>query len=242
MSTAEVEAFVNSLLSEYPGPRAKISQFRFSPLEQSGIHLVATTDFSGREQYFQILVISPYDGSSFRYFELSSAPPHFLPTEVIDIDGDGIYELVLRELVGDYQGAETLPVFWFSIHRFQDGKIVDVSPEYKEYYLQTLLPKLAFELRIASELAAQNSEYQYLFAAQSFIRSKFRRRILGELKAGFKEAVNWSKSEDIRIQFLSIKALEEIGDPESISILTELSTSEEQRVATRSNRALARLR
>jgi len=238
MPVARVESFVNSLFANVPGPAAKIKEFRFVPLEAGTMYLLATADFSGRGFDWNILLIRP-DGNVFRCFEVSSAGPHFLPREVVDIDGDGVYEILTKELVGGYEGAETLPVYWISVMKPQGESLIDVSEKYPELYRRDILPEVNFMIRLLQPPANENPVLIAPLAEFQFVQFKIGRRVLGDSKAGLHEAIEWSRSKRQEIQILAVETLKDIADPGAVSSLTTLAGSTNSAVARRAKAALS---
>ena len=236
----DIELFVNSLLENVAGPHVKIQEFRFAPLEKTKIHLVATGDFSGRSLYFMILLLSPENGT-FRYFEIPSADPHFLPRELIGIDGDGIYELLAKDLVGGYEGAETHPIYWYSILRVSDGNLVDVSREFPDFYRITVLPEVGFMTNWIFPLQKEGELYTEFLAEYRFVYLKTQRKVFGDGKAGLKEAMSWGESGNHRLQLLAINTLKEIDDPMSVSQLRKMAGLTDLRSADCAKNALAEM-
>lgn len=209
-----VQTFLNSL-RQAGVPPLQVGEFRFVPLESSHLCLVATVDSSGRNLFFAVAVICRSPRSdSYQMTLLDSAPPHLLGSELVDIDGDGVFEIVTRELAGGYRGAQTLPVYWYSVFRVKGAIPRDESANYKKFYGQRLLPQLQFISRLlASEPAQPGGVAAEARAEGEFLKAKYDRRIGGIPTAGFDKAQPWAESGDPRLQMLAIETFREIGTP-----------------------------
>jgi hypothetical protein len=237
----QIEGFVNALLAGTGGPSASCQEFRFVPMEASKVHLIATADFSGRGFYFWVLVISPQKGA-YEYLDIQSDGPHFLAQEVIDINGDGLYEVVAKHLVGGYEGAATLPVYWLSILKVQDGRVVDVSKMYPDFYKRIVLPEVSFMTNVLNSASrVGKGETSILLAEYRFVYARVQRRIFGQKNAGLEEAIQWSESKATKLQELAIDALREIENPLSVQKLKQLTLSQNPDVARRAKQALAEI-
>jgi hypothetical protein len=160
---------------------------------------------------------------AFRMTVLPSAPPHLLGAELVDLDGDGTFELLTRELVGEYDGAQTLPLYWYSVFRVQNSVPHDASARYRRFYDERLLP----EIRIVSRLVQLSGQPSERLAAEirakaRFLSAKYERRIAGVADAGFTDAVEWSKSENPHVQMLAVETLRDMDTTAALEELKKL--------------------
>jgi hypothetical protein len=237
----EVSRFINSFRGHAVEPPLALQEFRFAPIERGKIGLMATVDASGRDLFYAVMVVVP-EGARFRRTMLPSAPPHFLPAELIDLDGDGVDEVITKEPVGGYQGARTEPIFWYSIFAIHGGLPKDVSARFPEFYNRMVLPGLDYLDRLFALVRERPPNTLRLQRAQvDFVRLKVRRKILGEKRVGLHEAINWAESGDTRLQELAISMFEEIPGQQSLKQLQELARSKDPVVSRRAQIALARL-
>jgi hypothetical protein len=238
----EVARFLNSFRGQEKEPTLRPQEFRFAPIERGRIGLAATVDASGRDLFYAVVVILP-EGTRFRRTILPSAPPHFLAREVVDLTGDGIDEVITKEPVAGYQGAQTDPIFWWSIFEFRHGLPKDVSASFPEFYQRVVLPDLGYlEQLLALVRERDPRALRFQQAEVEFLRLKVRRKIFGEERAGLQEAIAWTETGDARLQELAIRALEEISGPQSLKKLEQLARSSDPLISQRANNALTRLR
>lgn len=241
MSSGEVTGFLNSFQTEEAEPPLRIEEFRFARLERGRIALVATVDVSGRGLFYGMLIVWP-EGSKFRRTILASAPPHLLASELVDLDGDGLDEIITKEEIGGYRGARTDQIFWYTIWRLQGGKIEDVSSKFPEFYERCVLPELIYFSNTIAVAGHKGPDATALQQAEiEFARLKFTRKILGEPDAGFPQAVGWSRSADAELQELAIRTFEEIPGSQSLRELEELANSSNSSISEAAKNALARL-
>ena len=155
---------------------------------------------------------------------LSSTSPHSLGAELVDLDGDGNFEIVTRELAGGYQGARTLPLYWYSLFRVKNSVPRDVSANYKAFYAERLLPYLEFISDLAARPAGGSAgTAAEVLAKVRFLRAKYDRRIAGNPDAGLDEAVEWGNSDNPQLQMLAVELLRDIDNPRALVELKKLA-------------------
>jgi hypothetical protein len=232
----KVEQFVDLFQEKSLGPKLKVGEFRFVTLQENKICLIATTDASGRDLFYTIMIVLP-ERNGYRRFVLGSDPPHFLPSEIPDLDGDGLHEIVTREMVAGYQGSRSIPVFWYSVYKLRDGELREVSADYDRFYQAEVMAPLSFLNNVLAS-SGRNKQADIIRVRIEYVQLKYLRIILGEKTAGLKEAVFWSKTNEPEIQKTAIKALSEISDPVADETLRELTRSENSSVSQLAERAL----
>jgi hypothetical protein len=241
LPAASLEPFLNQLRA--PGvPDLQVEEFRFAPMEGPTVCLAATVDASGRQLYFSVAVVCPErEDSHFRMTLLPSVPPHLLGAELIDLKGDGTFEIITRELAGGYQGTQTLPIYWYSVFRVRNSVPHDESTEYKEFYGMRLLPDVDFLARLAGAVSGSHASALATEAAAEarFLKVRYQRRIAGEAKAGFEDANEWSSSDDPRVQMLAVETFREIDTPESLAALKKLEKAKDYVVSQAAANAVA---
>ena len=231
LPVASVEAFLNALKPiDVPGLR--IGELRFEPMEAAGICLAATVDASGREMYFSVAVVCPQRTTgSFRMTIVESDAPHVLGAELVDLGGDGNFELISKVLAGGYEGTQTLPIYWYSIFRVKDAVPRDVSAEYPMFYSHRWLPELNFISQLLASPCAQPGVATVARAEARFLRDKYERRIARQPGAGFSDAVEWSESKNPRVQMLAVETFREVDTPEALTELKKLGKARDYVVA-----------
>lgn len=237
LDVGRIGAFVRSLFPD-DGSTFDIGEFRFAALEPGRTHLVVTADFSGRAFYYTLLLVWPAGDGTFRYTSLSSAGPHVLGREIVDLDGDGFSELLVKELAGGYEGADTVPLYWISVKKMIGGELQDQSAQFADFYRNEYVPMLNALDRAAS-CAEGGSEASCKTAALTqFLRFRMEREAFSRPKAGLEKALAWSESSQGHLQVLAVRTLAEIDDPRADSALERLANSSNQTVASRAQEAL----
>lgn len=226
-----VQGFVARIASELGSPPLKVGSFVFAPLEQGAPSLVATVDASGRDLFYALAVISPVKGG-FRYCVLTSVAPHFLPSEVTDLNGRGLDEVITRELAGSYRGARTDPIYWYTVYAFHGGKPQDVSAQYPDFYRSVVLPPLVylqsiFDWMRTSIPRSRSQEFspgspEIELAEIGFVLLKYQRAILGNKNAGLDDALGWARSSTPDIALLGVRSLSEMTAPEAWTEIDKL--------------------
>jgi hypothetical protein len=239
IAAEKVVSFINALAKQLDRPSITVQEFRFARLEEGKIHLVATIDSSGRGFYYALAVISP-EGAKFRYTTLTSVSPHVLGGEVVDLDGDGRDEIIAKNFIAGYRGAQSDQIYWYSIYQWHNAVPQDVSASFQQFYDRGALPQLTY-LEHWLDLIAHGDhpeEVRLQKAQIEAVRLKYRRKIIGEKNAGIEEAKAWIESGNLDFQKLGIEALVEIPDPKADEALRKLAGSSNPGVARMAQYAL----
>jgi hypothetical protein len=230
-----IESFLDSL-RDITG---KIQEFRFVPIEADRIALAATFDVNGRG-FYAIEIVFP-EGNKFRTTIFGSAnDDHFLPMEVIDLDGDGFFEVLSKKTVLSYRGAGTDPIYWYDIYKFQSGVPHEVDAKFPKFYGNGAQPHLGYISDLLYK-AKEPKVFELQQAQIEFVRQKFNRKILGDKNAGLQEALKWAISANRYIQELAINTFQEIPCSESLKQLDRLSQSKDSNISLFVKSALKKL-
>jgi hypothetical protein len=184
-----------------------------------------------------------------------------LKNDFVDVDGDGVFEIVGQECIQDCSGIPRLPTYVYSIYKLVDGKgFRDYSASAADYYRKHLLPKIeaarnrsAIEAKVAAmnagieeqrrELAAERGvlfpplrQVDAYEAAAQYAYDDYRRRVLGEKEAGLDNAIRWLKSESTRDR--ALQALIYIADPRADSELVAATESKDSQFAEQAQTSL----
>jgi hypothetical protein len=236
LAKEKIEAFLNSLRARTPGyAPIRVGEFRFVLLEKGRYYLVATT---GDRFYWNTDVVMT-KGDRFQYTEFVSHGAFPLAMRAVDLDGDGIDELVTAEWPAGYLGASTPPIYWYTVWRFRDGLPEDASAKFPEFYRAFVLGELPYLDGLLSTLHTVDPEGVKLPLAEvECVRLKFRRVILGEKNAGLEQALAWAESKDTSLQNMSVWSLAEMPAPDAGKELNKLAGS--PAIADLAKAALAR--
>ena len=240
-----ITSLVNSVLGSVPQYYAitmRVVEFRFAHLEAAQrIDLIAIIDSSGRgvnEGFIAIWQEPP----GYKYAILTDLPVGVIGRTVVDLDGDGLCEVIAGTAPGGYQGVNTDPLLWFGVYQLRAGKWVDVSDSYPSLFGHELWfqPALVLALAVANETG--DKELPALRKAQaSFVEFKYDRHVFKRSGMDLQAALEWSRSLDWRIQLLAIDTFADIQDASSIAALKELAGSKSSEVSFAAKGVLAGL-
>ncbi len=200
-----------------------LSGFRFAELGQAEVCLAAAW---WRRDASQMEVVCPTSGGSYWDTSLSEYAPLPLAWTVTDLKGDGSREVISSRVgAGAYASP---PIYWYGVYTFPGGLPRDVSSEFPGFYKATFLPQLSAIERFINPPGTAHvpapvwAPYERLVLR--FMRLKYKRRILGQKKAGLKRGLTWVKSPYLDVQGLGVETLGEIPDPRAIAALRKLGT------------------
>jgi hypothetical protein len=222
------------------GKTYSLGSYMFAKLDGKSFYLIATPDASGRELYYSIDIVMCI-GITCRLDIRESDGPHDLAREIIDPDGDGHYVLLTKELVGQYRGTATKPIYIYKIHRIEDGRVVDVSAQYRALYDSKIVPAMkANEATVLSRYAANENEMKEAQAEIDYAYREYERRIRGENEAGLAEARQWAVDSDPRIQELAVATLADMNSAEAKGILQQMVNNPNAYIQSRAKSELER--
>ena len=245
-----------------------MQSFRFVPLEKDKFWLVAVTDVTGRD-FFNSLQIIRCEGRQCIMTGEHSDGENDLDEQLVDVDGDGVFEVVTRAMAGGYDGVFSRPIFVYSIKRLVGGDLVDVSAKYPEYFRDHILPMMTSDARdmkrdllrdaepeavpeasprltVAEEADAHRmalrvkSRAAKAKAEMQFVQDDYRRRILGEKAAGLENALRWARDPDPEVRQFATGVLEKIDTPAAAAELERLAGASDATLAQSARGALYR--
>jgi hypothetical protein len=139
------EDVLRLLMGLYPQDSLKtvfgVESFRFIPLEKNKMYLVAVTDVTGRD-FFNSVEVVFCERDQCQMASLSSDGENDLGEQLVDVEGDGVFEIMTREITGGYDGVATRPIYLYAIRKLVANQVTDVSSSYREYFRDHLLPKM----------------------------------------------------------------------------------------------------
>lgn len=166
---ASVKRFLNEVANESDpsGPTfvEKVYEYRFVDLNADGwLELVSLVGggrpSTGLEIVFQTpggvpltdRLTSTYDGFVMR--ELARVDVSDLNAVLRDLDGDGTYEIVAPQPLGEVVGASRPQAQIPEVFTWKDDNYANVSARYPEFYRDEVLPRLERQLQMLETLPA----------------------------------------------------------------------------------------
>jgi hypothetical protein len=225
----KVRSFIEDLVNTIgpPAPRnaelqRQVPEFRFVPLETGKFYLVALT---GAGVFWSSAVVLPV-GGGFRYTELESDGGIPFAMQAIDLDGDGVDELVTAVWPAGYLGAASPPIYWYTIWRFRNAIPEDASAHYPDFYRRFVVGQLGYLETLLRSLQGQDPEGTRVPLAEvEYVRLKFERIVLGRTNAGLDEALTWARSKVPPLKIMGIWSLADMRSPDATQELNKLAAS-----------------
>ena len=239
LSIADASNVVNEgQLEPDPGNTfAVVNGFTFSQLERDRLYLVAVADTG--KGFFNFLIMKYCGTAACTEAMVRAVQPHNLNDELVDLDGDGIDEIIAKEFAGGYQGAATQSIYKYTIYKVVDGKPVDVSSRYKGYYESTLLPKMKANVAaLRAQAAGSTKELELIDALDITAQDDYQRRILNNARAGLDHAKEWIHSDNEPLRDYAVQIFTAISDPAVEQILTQMKADPNVKTAKAASSAL----
>ena len=136
-------------IPETKGLPIHVAEFKFAPLERVRLSVVG----SDRHPFFLVDRHYRSGGGGFRYTELESDGGIPFAMQAVDLDGDGVDELVTGIWPAGYLGATTPPIFWYTVWQFHDGVPEDASARFPDFYRSFVLGQLWYPEKLLRDLA-----------------------------------------------------------------------------------------
>jgi hypothetical protein len=170
-----------------------------------------------------------------------------LGNDLVDVDGDGLPEVVTAECIDWCSGYTRLPTFIYSIYKFIEGKgFIDITRQAANYYREHLLPRIEIQKDVVTRVESRADDLQALSAnigrvydagsieaslaaAARYAYNDYRRRVLGEKDAGLEDAIRWSESDNE--WRLGLEALAHIPNPLAETRIVEATRSQNSELA-----------
>jgi hypothetical protein len=232
LSNDDVVKLLNNILGDQGEPAVYgVNEFQFAPLVKQQLYLVASADASGRDFFTELTFLYCNSALSCVVGSIPADSPHDFYQELVDIDGDGIDELVVKKLAGGYEGIQTIPVFTYAIYRIVSGKVIDVSDRYVSYYESTLLPRMKSDVTSVRASTQQPDRLEIVDALATMAQDDYQRRVLKRGTAGLDHAESWAHSGNPRLETFAVQSLFTINGQAADDLLSELTHSEHKTTA-----------
>ena len=229
-----VRSIATKMLDSEFAEREQIESYKFVNMDGGGLHLVVVEDAAST--WFQEVDIIRCQVGTCTYSAIHSEPENDLNRQLLSLSGDGRYQLLTWESINPNRERDLLRIYGIS-----DGKLVDKSARYPEYYRTKVLPdytKAAQELTPNEHYTEQMLEKDR--AELLYAQHDVERRVFGERAAGLSDARQWEQSGNEDIRTLAVKSYEKIDSPEAEEGLKRMSQSDSTWTRERAQQALAR--
>lgn len=149
--------------------------------------------------------------------------------DVLDVDGDGIPEVRTRELLATSL-SHTEAVFWPHLFRLKDGQLAQSDGQYRKFYRNHKRDWLEIQRKTLAETpeSVAKRDGKDTSWGERWIRYRTADlqvgidkvdRLLGEKKAGFKQAVEWWDSGDKALMRNAITTFGDVRDATCVDYL-----------------------
>jgi hypothetical protein len=226
VSKVDVQNFLTAVYESWDLPPVTVGQYGFAALSPGRPSLLATVDASGRGLFYS-LAIANWDGSKVSVTVVEAHPPYDLPASVVDLDGDGLCEVISQELAGGYEGVRTKPIMWKKVLKSAAShSLSDVSLQNRWYFEQEVFPSLdALEAKLTALPDIGVLESEEIIAEFAFVRAKYRRALSGDASAGLDLGLQWAGSGNPKLQDLAVKTLADVPGRKARQALEQLAAS-----------------
>ena len=228
LTNQDVLKLLNDIYGDNAAPLYAVETFTFAQLEPGKVYLIASVDGSGRRLFYGTNIAYCKSAQSCTEQDIYNAPPHDYANDVVDLEGNGVKELIAKSLAGGYEGYASVPIYTYKIYKVINGKAVDVSSQYKAYYESTLLPRMKADLARTRAQSADKRDQEIIDALGMMVQDDYARRILKESTAGLDHAKVWAHSDNRRLRRFAADALSHMDDVAADAILTEMAKSDDE--------------
>jgi len=149
-NTQVVSDLVNQLLApedrDEEAPE-KVGEFAVVDLNNDGnLELVCTVDATGRDFFTSVVVLSQSNGKTIQaHVSTNGYNLINLPSHLVDLNHDGMKEILVPRLLGPYAGADPVAAFT-DVYTLLNGRLVQSDKQFREYYVDSKLPELKAQL------------------------------------------------------------------------------------------------
>ena len=215
-----------------PPSEREVASFAFADLRHSGnLSLLVGRDCASRE-FFRFGYIIDKTASGFEMYESignfsAAGTGAYASSLVQDLNDDGNFELVINTDLTGYAGAWHCVATWPVVYAWTGTSYTDVSDRFNAYYrdrLDALTQQIAklppsVETDPPPRLGDPGSQDDCFRAEAAKIQ-----RVLGiSPNAGLEQAVAWSRNKDKYTRIFAAQILADIGTPEALKPLRDLT-------------------
>ena len=219
----QMAEFLSAVSEELWGLPVRLGDFAFARMWPGRSPIVATYSAS---RFFISVAVVDWDGIRTLVHQLPAEWPYSLETELTDVDGDGLSEIITNTWALGYQGGSTKPIGWKRVLKARaDYTFEDVSQRNRSYFEKRIIPELdQLNAKLDSKYEP-GPDLEQARAGVQYVRDKYRRMLYGEREAGLQNAQAWLQSSDSDIRHMGANALADINTQAAREILSRLRYS-----------------
>lgn len=247
-----------------------VGGYRAIDLDRDGKNEFVAVIGQGGRQLLNTLVIVYGPAGSPKHAELSSDPPNDLAKQIVDLDGNGTFEVITHEALREDPMGRRAP--WKSVWEWRGDKTARAEGKYPRFYSDSVLPAAeaeiakirstrfgitiqpgrapsvltdCFEVAGGQGLAANQREVteeekEVLASIFHLVAFKARRLATGGDSEAVQHAARWAKSNRRELRESAAIAFEDLDGPEGQQWLEALARDKESRVSSRAKAALGK--
>jgi len=192
---SSIEASVNE--PNGGGLHAFVGAFGWYDLRGDGHYdLVVTEDLSGRAFFDYLAIYGQSNAGRVKLIQWIEGDqlPSDLGKVVRDLNGDGKDEFIIPITLVSYTTASTIT--WPAVYRLANGKYVEDSSDFADYYDSKVLPSLERQIGAARDRNASGWQDERQAAAALMVKAKILRVLGRDPKAGLQDADVWMDSDN----------------------------------------------
>jgi hypothetical protein len=170
-------------------------------------------DISGRGYANILLIYSKDRAGKVHSQEIDGWKMGNLKQMVRDLNGDGKDELIVQEEMGPkgvWFPLMNMPV-WPAVYRLENGKYIEASRDFPNYYDTEVLPQASQGIREAKARMPREPFQQQTVAVAEMMTAKVLRVLGRDPVAGLNQAYQWMNSDDPQLMQCAIATFSDIG-------------------------------
>jgi hypothetical protein len=211
---SSIEASVNE--PNGGGLHAFVGAFGWYDLRGDGHYdLVVTEDLSGRAFFDYLAIYGQSNAGRVKLIQWIEGDqlPSDLGKVVRDLNGDGKDEFIIPITLVSYTTASTIT--WPAVYRLANGKYVEASSDFPDYYDSKVFPLLERKISAARNRSPLGWQDETQAAAALMVKAKILRVLGRDPNAGMQDAEVWMQSDNPELLQYAIAAFGAIGGHDS---------------------------
>jgi hypothetical protein len=197
-------------------PKESVGESGWAAIGQGKDAFVVLLDFSGRGLFNKLMVYSPAKPGQVEVQELTGWGMGKLKDIIRDLDSNGEDELVIPTILGAPGGwlPASAAHTWSAVYRLDNGKYIEASRDFPNFYDKEVLPQLDKEITGAQQRFDEGRESAAGVALEEIQKDKILRVLGRDPTAGLQQAYQWMNSDNSLLLQCAITTFEDIGGHE----------------------------